>query len=371
MELKGLSKTNYEPSPHSSKAKRPADNFQTNVTTLMLNGVADAFLTRLDNAYSSSTDRLLGPWYLYGRPINNPGWNRNTRGKRSGVWSGLHLYTSPDLLHWTDEGRVLAVRDIPWKPATGEVPGLSHPAAFQAEGKTYLFFEADGEIGAAWAPSPQGPFTVRRTPIINQRKWGKASDPSVLGLPIKVDEFGQFHPAAPGASLARWLVWGDMSVTMCMLGKDHMELAFGLHRSRVIRWSPAKHGQAAQAVLSPQIIQLGSELFLLWIDENHRIQTACARHLQGPWKNNGPLIFAPNPKRNPKKTPEQTAICERISAVGSENAVPAQNSGSRIENSAPPARGILTVSTVTSTFFYHLEINRGGRLQAYAISIKA
>lgn len=178
-------------------------------------------------------------------------------------------------------------------PTHPDIP--THPAVIRYKGKVYLFFEVDGQIGVAWASSPAGPFTARRTPILRRRQWGRATDPGVLGLPVEVDEFGQILPVSGRPARTDWLMWGGGAVTLCTLGEDRMELALGVHRSREIRIAP----EGASRFGSPQIVRLGGEFdgesgekfYLLWIDDAGRILSASAPHLNGPWKGLGPVVF--------------------------------------------------------------------------------
>lgn len=246
---------------------------------------------------ASLSHDIAGSWFLYG--------------VKSNTHDGIHVFASSDFREWHDGGCVLSARDVPW--VTGSLGRTVHPAVLQFDGKTYLFFEVNGQIGVAWSPSPTGPFTVRRTPIINQRKWGKAFDPSVLSLPVSVDQFGTITPASPATSAytsantdtfsddqsvrTDWLVWGGNAITLCTLGEDRMELALGMHRSRVIRWAPTpqmfhvkhfSHDRSAQSadenvrISSPQIFELGGTLYALWCT-NTTVFFSHADHLTGPW----------------------------------------------------------------------------------------
>ncbi len=341
-------------------------------------GITDAFLTCLkdigggtpeddgsfeEQSFGRKTVSLGGSseslndstlWYLYGRMADQKTQNG----------TGIVLWTSADLRHWSTPTPVLGGRDIPWATLSrgrnsAFMPGRtapSHPAVLRCDGKVYLYFELDGQIGAAWAPSPAGPFTVRRTPLLRLRQWGRTTDPGVLGIPAEVDEFGEITPVADRPVRTDWLLWrgadpGNSSghdasgtVTLCTLSQDRMELALGVHRSREIRVTPPrtgvdKTGQAAATtvppltaiahtrsttahveekspsyrqptagtgtqatrqnpsrtasrIISPQIVRLGRRFYLLWIDGTGRILSSQADHLTGPWKEASAVIFA-------------------------------------------------------------------------------
>lgn len=310
--------------------------------------VRDGFLTRLEGPELEGREEELGEesdggsgkparvWCLYGRPARNSRWD-----------AGIHAFTSTDLAHWSDQGQILAAKDVEWDRTPLYRRVLSRPAALRYQGRTYLFFEEDERIGVAWSRSSFGPFIVRRTPLLNPHRWGKASDPSILSLPVSIDEFGQIEEADPhdahdenGEQAARtdWLVWASVhSATLCTLGKDRMELAFGIHRSRVTRWAP----QSGQAVRSPHVVRLGGTFFLLWIDESHAIRYTSAGHLGGPWhKQAQPLTMASNGR------------AERLSVVAGT---------SMKKGSQTPSQGTLTISDDQSTRLLRLTAH-GDRL---------
>ena len=258
-------------------------------------------------------------WYLYGRMADQKTQNG----------TGIFLWTSADLKHWETPTPVLGIRDIPWASLShggnhpynensASVPAYplsthsvsmhsaparnmaaqhtraypthahpthaagysvtdrhaparhtpAHPAVLRFDGRIYLYFELDGQIGAAWAPSPAGPFTVRRTPLLRIRQWGRTTDPGVLAMAAEVDEFGGITPVTDRPVRTDWLLWrgadpgngsghnASGTVTLCTLGQDRMELALGVHRSREIRVTPPKTGvdetgQAAATTIPP------------------------------------------------------------------------------------------------------------------------
>lgn len=253
--------------------------------TLRLHGITDAFLTRLeddgdippaddtsgsiDDTSGNARTGDTGSWYLYGRIAvqetddgkdagHQSPRRQNAQGTRSAqnaqiAWNtqntstqntpsarnaaGIFLWTSPDLRQWSAPRKVLDVHDIPWATAQP-----THPAALCHDGRVYLYFEADGQIGAAWASSPAGPFTVRRTPLLRRRIWGRTTDPGVLGMQAEVDGFGQITPVTDRLARTDWLLWRSLrdngTLTLCTLSQDRMELAPGIHRSREIRITP-------------------------------------------------------------------------------------------------------------------------------------
>lgn len=245
-----------------------------------------------------------------------------------------------------------------------------HPAVMRYKGRIYLYFEVDGQIGAAWSSRPDGPFTVRRTPIVRVRQWGRATDPGVLGLPVEVDEFGQILPVSDRPVRTDWLVWGlgGEAVTLCTLGEDRMELALGVHRSREIRIAPEIVPDDISRFGSPQVVRLGGTFYLLWIDDAGRILSASAPHLGGPWKKLGPVAFdgpGATTSAGPNATTHaMTCVPLRLSVTADTT-----EKADTTEESAPQnddaGQAILTVSDQSSTRFFTLR-PEGAKLRLQA-----
>jgi hypothetical protein len=105
-------------------------------------------------------------------------------------WSGtqFHVFSSPDLKVWKDEGVIvdLLSPEVPW--ATGSAWA---PAIATRNGKYYYYFcgkEANGisAIGVAVADHPAGPYTAQPEPLITMEqmkrlgiKMGQTIDPSI------------------------------------------------------------------------------------------------------------------------------------------------------------------------------------------------
>lgn len=93
---------------------------------------------------------------------------------------GVHCYSSRDLLHWKDEGIVLAVSDDPASPiAKGCILERPKVVKCEATGKYVMWFhlELKGKgyssafSGVAQADAPTGPFRFIRAGRINPGKW--------------------------------------------------------------------------------------------------------------------------------------------------------------------------------------------------------
>lgn len=111
--------------------------------------------------YQSATDPDVHVWddkvYVYCSQ-DHP---RKKDGKGSyEVMDGYHVYSSSDLINWTDHGEIMHSRDISW----GLDGWLWAPGAVRKDGKYYLYYPHKDKkevwrIGVATGDSPIGPFT--------------------------------------------------------------------------------------------------------------------------------------------------------------------------------------------------------------------
>ncbi|MEN8908261.1 MAG: family 43 glycosylhydrolase [Clostridiales bacterium] len=107
-------------------------------------------------------------------------------------WSGtqFHVFSSDDLINWTDGGVVLDVakgNDIPWSIGSAWAPTIE-----KKDGKYYFYFcakRSDGKscIGVATSKSPTGPFIAEKNPLITPEivfkesaTVGQTIDPSIF-----------------------------------------------------------------------------------------------------------------------------------------------------------------------------------------------
>ena len=81
---------------------------------------------------------------------------------------GYHVFSSPDMIHWTDYGEIFNSKDVDWSWEPGGF--LWAPGAAHKNGKYYLYFpikdkEGKWKVGVAIANSPAGPFKDIGHPI--------------------------------------------------------------------------------------------------------------------------------------------------------------------------------------------------------------
>ena len=128
--------------------------------------------------YSTKTKK----YYIYSTTDGTPGWGGHD----------FSVFSSTNLIDWTDEGKMLDVKgdQVPW--ATGNAWA---PCIIEKKGKYYFYFSAHNpqsnrkEIGVAVSDSPTGPFVESGAPIITdadrpkEARGGQAIDVDVFKDP--------------------------------------------------------------------------------------------------------------------------------------------------------------------------------------------
>ena len=117
-----------------------------------------------------------------------------------------HVFSSKDLINWTDHGVILSQETVPWGKSDGY--SMWAPDCVFKNGKYYFYFPnapKNGRgfaIGVATADSPEGPFTCEQEPV----KGVSGIDPCVL-----LDDDGQAY-----------IYWSGMGIRGARL-KDNMK----------------------------------------------------------------------------------------------------------------------------------------------------
>lgn len=119
-------------------------------------------------------------------------------------WSGttFSVWSSKDLVDWTDEGVILDLgADVSWADS-----GAWAPTIAERDGRYYFYFCADATVGVAVGDSPTGPFTDSGAVLIS-------ANPDGTGQPI--------DPATFRDSDGQWyLYWGNGSAWVVPLNDD-------------------------------------------------------------------------------------------------------------------------------------------------------
>lgn len=127
-----------------------------------------------------------GRMYLYG--------SFDIQGSRDFCSDVYHVYSSDDLIHWTDHGQAFSLSDTDWAK---DCRALYAPDCAYRDGWYYLYYcVPDGRCGVAKSQSPTGPFVD-----VGQIEGVWGIDPAVL-----LDDDGQAY-----------LYWGQ--ITWCKVAK--------------------------------------------------------------------------------------------------------------------------------------------------------
>lgn len=104
-----------------------------------------------------------------------------------------HVFSTDDMLTWTDHGVIFSLKDIAWADEQAWAPDC-----IERNGKYYFYFTADSQIGVAVSDSPTGPFKdAVGKPLIKSNEadilW--MIDPCVF-----IDDDGQAYLYVGGAN---------------------------------------------------------------------------------------------------------------------------------------------------------------------------
>jgi len=133
-------------------------------------------------------------------------------------WTGTYFkaFSSPDLVHWKDEGVILDLaKDVSWAKRNAWAPCIIEKKV-NGKYQYFYYFTAAQKIGVAVADSPTGPFKDSGKPLIDQLpdgvKSGQQIDPDV------------FTDPATGKS---YLYWGNGYMAGAQLADDMTSLIPG------------------------------------------------------------------------------------------------------------------------------------------------
>lgn len=119
--------------------------------------------------YHADPDLLYarGRYWMYPTTDGHPGWSS----------SRFTVFSSPDLVAWTEHGTVLDLADVSWCQGRAWAPAI-----VEREGTFWLYFSADQQIGVARSDRPEGPFTdALGAPLVARDQYGHQSiDPDIF-----------------------------------------------------------------------------------------------------------------------------------------------------------------------------------------------
>lgn len=198
-----------------------------------------------------------GRLYLYPTTDGIPNWGS----------TAFRVLVSDDGTTWHDGGEVLRLgRDVSWADRNAWAPA----AAQGPDGRFYLYFSADDNIGVAVADTPTGPFVDSGRPIVAAGRYpGRAIDPSVF-----TDTDGRSY-----------LVWGNTVANFALLTPSMTEIVADTH----VTWRHDSFREAAH------VHRRGDIYYLTWSendtrDPEYRVRWAMGPSPFGPWDVRGVLI---------------------------------------------------------------------------------
>lgn len=218
-------------------------------------------MSRLERSRRFYADPALvffdGRYYLYPTTDGIPEWGSTS----------FRVLVSDDVMTWHEGGEVLRLgRDVEWADRHAWAPA----AARGPDGRFYLYFSADDNIGVAVSDRPTGPFTDIGEPLIAAGTYpGRAIDPSVF-----VDQDGR-----------AFLVWGNTVANFVELASSMTEIVADTHAT----WQHPSFREAAH------VHRRGALYYLTWSENDtrepeYRVRWAVGGSPFGPWDVRGVLL---------------------------------------------------------------------------------
>ncbi len=184
-------------------------------------------------------------------------------------WSGTYFktFSSPDLVHWTDEGTILDLKkDVDWADRNAWAPCILEKKV-GGEYKYYYYFTAAQKIGVAVANDPAGPFKDSGAALIDFKpegvNGGQEIDPEV------------FHDPVSGKD---YLYWGNGYLAVAELGSDMVSI----DKSSIKVMTPDRTFREGATVFYREGVY-----YFLWSEDDtrspdYRVRYAVAKSPLGP-----------------------------------------------------------------------------------------
>lgn len=178
------------------------------------------------------------------------------------------LYTSTDMVNWTEYGVVASLKDFKWARQDN---GAWAVQCIERNGKFYLYCPVHGGgIGVLVADSPYGPFTdpLGKRLIETEHTWNDI-DPSPF-----IDDDGQAY-----------LFWGNPDVYYVKLNADMISLA-----GEIVK-EPSKPKNYQEG---PWVWKRGEHYYLAYASTccPEGIGYAMSKSITGPWEYKGMIVDA-------------------------------------------------------------------------------
>ena len=163
-----------------------------------------------------------GKYYIYSTTDGTPGWGGHD----------FSVFSSRDLIHWTDEGKMLdlATDQVPWASGNAWAPCIEEVKQADGSYKYYFYFSGNNpqtrrkEISVAVSDDPAGPFKALDHPIVTD-----ADRPGRGGQAIDVDVFTDPKTGK------RYLYWGNGFMAGAELNDDMLSI----RKETVVNLTPA------------------------------------------------------------------------------------------------------------------------------------
>ncbi|WP_458243021.1 family 43 glycosylhydrolase [Streptomyces sp. MAI_2237] len=201
---------------------------------------------------------LDGRYWIYPTTDGNQGWGSTS----------FKAYSSRDLVHWKDHGVVLDLGpDVSWADTYAWAPAIA-----ERDGKYYLYFCAEQQIGVAVADSPAGPFKdALGKPLVAKggSLKGQMIDPAVF-----TDDDG-----------TSYLYWGNGHGYVVPLNDDMT--SYDPARVKDITPSGFREGSF--------VVKRKGTYYFMWSEddtrsENYHVAYATGPSPLGPWTERGTIL---------------------------------------------------------------------------------
>lgn len=180
------------------------------------------------------------------------------------------LYTSTDMVNWTDHGAVASTKDFAWRSRDNGAWALQ---VIERDGKWFMYCPLHGHgIGVLVAPSPYGPFKdPLGEPLVWQREHWDDIDPTVW-----IDDDGQAY-----------MYWGNPNLYCAKLNKDMISIdrSFGKEGIMVME-RPDDYQEG------PWFYKHGKYYYLAFASTccPEGIGYSMSKSPLGPWKESHPIM---------------------------------------------------------------------------------
>lgn len=188
-------------------------------------------------------------------------------------WGGTYFkaFSSTDMVHWTDEGIILDLKDVAWANENAWAPCM-----VEKNGKYYFYYTAEKKIGVAVSDSPTGPFADLGEPLVTDEDIigigrGQIIDPYVL-----IDYDGRAY-----------LYFGNQNMFVVELGEDMTSL-----KGEIKNITPSENPTgfiADQYMEGTCVTKINGKYYFSWscngtTDENYHVKYGVADSPMGTIK---------------------------------------------------------------------------------------